>query len=114
MKVMSAIERCRTWAFSPRACPGGATSRAARTAPTPSSPTTAAATGIAPSARPPPAKEWLAEREAELLPVGYFHLVFTLPGPIADIAYHNKAAIYGLLFTAAAEATTTVIRRGRL
>ena len=37
------------------------------------------------------AKEWLAEREAELLPVGYFHLVFTLPGPIADIAYHNKA-----------------------
>ena len=35
------------------------------------------------------AKEWLAGREAELLPVGYFHLVFTLPGPIADIAYHN-------------------------
>jgi len=54
------------------------------------------------------AKEWLAEREAELLPVGYFHLVFTLPGPIADIAYHNKAAIYGLLFTAAAEATLTI------
>jgi hypothetical protein len=50
----------------------------------------------------------LAEREAELLPVGYFHLVFTLPGPIADIAYHNKAAIYGLLFTAAAEATMTI------
>ena len=48
------------------------------------------------------AKEWLAEREAELLPVGYFHLVFTLPRPIADIAYQNKAAIYGLLFTAAA------------
>jgi hypothetical protein len=54
------------------------------------------------------AKEWLAEREAELLPVGYFHLVFTLPGPIADIAYHNKAAIYGLLFTAAAAATMTI------
>src|SRR5205814_9176365 len=54
------------------------------------------------------AKEWLAEREAELLPVGYFHLVFTLPGPIANIAYHNKAAIYGLLFTAAAEATLTI------
>ena len=52
--------------------------------------------------------QWLAEREAELLPVGYFHLVFTLPGPIADIAYHNKAAIYGLLFTAAAEATMTI------
>jgi hypothetical protein len=54
------------------------------------------------------AKEWLAEREAELLPVGYFHLVFTLPGPIAHIAYHNKAAIYCLLFTAAAEATLTI------
>jgi Putative transposase/Transposase zinc-binding domain len=54
------------------------------------------------------AREWLVEREAELLPVGYFHLVFTLPGPIADIAYQNKAAIYGLLFTAAAEATLTI------
>jgi hypothetical protein len=53
-------------------------------------------------------QEWLAEREAVPLPVGYFHLVFTLPGPIADIAYHNKAAIYGLLFTAAAEATMTI------
>src|SRR5215469_12447305 len=42
------------------------------------------------------------------MPVGYFHLVFTLPGPIADIAHHNKAAIYGLLFTAAAEATLTI------
>jgi hypothetical protein len=43
-----------------------------------------------------------------LLPVGYFHLVFTLPGPIADIAYQDKPAIYGLLFTAAAEATLTI------
>jgi hypothetical protein len=51
---------------------------------------------------------WLAEREAELLPVGYFHLVFTLPGPIADIAYQNKAVIYDLLFKAAAEATLTI------
>ena len=39
---------------------------------------------------------------------GYFHLVFTLPGPIADIAYQNKATIYSLLFTAAAEATLTI------
>ena len=54
------------------------------------------------------AKEWLAERAAELLPVGYFHLVFTLPGPIADIAYQNKAVIYDLLFKAAAEATLTI------
>src|SRR5207344_3133354 len=54
------------------------------------------------------AREWLAERAAELLPVGYFHLVFTLPGPIADIAYQNKAVIYDLLFKAAAEATLTI------
>ncbi|HEV2037545.1 MAG TPA: IS91 family transposase, partial [Candidatus Eremiobacteraceae bacterium] len=54
------------------------------------------------------AKEWLAEREAELLPVPYYHVVFTLPAAIADIAYHNKAAIYGILFKAAAETLTTI------
>jgi hypothetical protein len=54
------------------------------------------------------AREWLAEREAELLPVGYFHLVFTLPAPIADIAYQNKRVVYDLLFKAAAEATLTI------
>src|SRR5206468_9272734 len=54
------------------------------------------------------AKEWLAEREAELLPVPYYHVVFTLPAPIADIAYHNKAVIYGVLFKAAAETLVTI------
>ena len=54
------------------------------------------------------AKQWLAEREAELLPVPYFHVVFTLPAPIADIAYQNKAVIYDLLFKAAADTTLTV------
>ena len=49
-----------------------------------------------------------AEREAELLPVGYFHVVFTLPAPVADIAYHNKAVIYDLLFKAAADTTLTI------
>jgi hypothetical protein len=49
------------------------------------------------------AKDWLAARQAELLPVGYFHLVFTLPAEIAPIAYQNKAAVNGLLFRAAAE-----------
>ncbi|MGR3662647.1 MAG: IS91 family transposase [Paracoccaceae bacterium] len=53
------------------------------------------------------AKAWLAAREAELLPVGYFHLVFTLPKPIADIAYQNKRAIYNLLMRASAD---TVIK----
>ena len=49
------------------------------------------------------ARDWLAAREAELLPVGYFHLVFTLPAPIADIAYQNKRVIYDLLMTASAK-----------
>jgi hypothetical protein len=101
LKVMSAIERCRTMAL------GGHVARCED----------CAHTAIAynscrnrhcPKCQATAAKEWLAEREAELLPVGYFHLVFTLPGQIADIAYHNKAAIYGLLFTAAAEATLTI------
>jgi hypothetical protein len=48
------------------------------------------------------AREWLAEREAELLPVPYFHVVFSLPRQIADIAYHNKAVIYDILFKASA------------
>ena len=50
----------------------------------------------------------MAEREAELLPVPYYHVVFTLPAPIADIAYHNKAVIYGILFKAAAETLITI------
>ena len=54
------------------------------------------------------AKQWLAEREAELLPVPYYHVVFTLPAPIADIAYQNKAVIYDLLFKASAETLITI------
>ena len=47
--------------------------------------------------------EWLADRQADLLPVPYFHVVFTLPAPIAEIAFQNKAVVYAILFTAAAE-----------
>src|SRR6202043_155383 len=54
------------------------------------------------------AKEWLADRQAELLPVPYFHVVFTLPGPIADIAYQNKAVVYDLLLKTAAETLITI------
>src|SRR5438034_8221726 len=54
------------------------------------------------------AQAWLEAREAELLPVPYFHVVFTLPAKIAAIAYQNKAKVYGLLFTAAAETLTTI------
>src|SRR5262245_19207718 len=54
------------------------------------------------------AKQWLAERQAELLPVPYFHLVFTLPARIAAIAYQNKAVVYDLLFRAAADTVLTI------
>jgi len=54
------------------------------------------------------ARAWLAEREADLLPVGYFHVVFTLPAEAADIAFQNKAAVYDLLFRAASETMLTI------
>jgi len=47
--------------------------------------------------------EWLAARQAELLPVPYFHVVFTLPAPVAEIAFQNKETVYAILFRAAAE-----------
>jgi len=101
MKVMSAIERCRTAAL------GGHVARCEK----------CSYTHIAynscrnrhcPKCQGTAAKEWLAEREAELLPVPYFHVVYTLPAPIADLAYHNKAVIYDILFRASAEATVTI------
>ncbi len=54
------------------------------------------------------ARAWLAEREADLLPVGYFHVVFTLPAEVADIAYQNKAVVYNLLFKVASETMLTI------
>ena len=54
------------------------------------------------------ARAWLAEREADLLPVGYFHVVFTLPAEIADIAWQNKAVVYDLLFRSASETMMTI------
>src|SRR5580658_3816062 len=52
--------------------------------------------------------QWLADRHAELLPVPYFHVVFTVPAPIAAIALQNKAVVYDILFKAAAEAIRTI------
>jgi hypothetical protein len=101
MKVMSAIERCRTAAL------GGHVARCEGCAHTVIS-YNSCRNRHCPKCQGAAAQEWLAEREAELLPVGYFHLVFTLPGPIADIAYQNKAAIYDLLFTASAETSITI------
>ena len=54
------------------------------------------------------ARTWLAAREADLLPVGYFHVVFTLPAEVAAIAFTNKALVYDLLFKAAAETMMTI------
>ena len=54
------------------------------------------------------AREWVAAREADLLPVGYFHVVFTLPAEIAEIAFHNKSTVYDLLFKTASETMTTI------
>jgi len=54
------------------------------------------------------ANDWLAAREADLLPVGYFHLVFTVPAEIAPIAYQNKAVVYDLLFRTASETLLTI------
>ena len=54
------------------------------------------------------AKQWLAERQADLLPVPYYHIVFTLPAAISDIAYQNKTVVYNLLFKASAETMLTI------
>lgn len=54
------------------------------------------------------AREWLAAREAELLPVGYFHVVYTLPAELCDVAYQNKRVIYDLLMKASAQTTLTI------
>ncbi len=101
LKVMSAIERCRTAAL------GGHVARCE----------TCDHTAIAynscrnrhcPKCQGAVAKRWLAAREAELLPVAYFHVVFTVPAAIGDIAYQNKALVYALLFKAAAETLLTI------
>jgi len=101
MKVMSAIERCRTAAL------GGHVARCEGCAHTVIA-YNSCRNRHCPKCQGTAAKEWLAAREADLLPVGYFHVVFTLPAAIADIAYQNKAVVYDILFTASAETMTTI------
>src|SRR6202140_5368631 len=96
MKVMSAIERCRTAAL------GGHVARC-EDCTHPVITNNSCRNRHCPKCQGAAATEWLAAREADLLPVAYFHVVFTLPAAIADIAYQNKAAIYDILFTASAE-----------
>jgi transposase-like zinc-binding protein len=52
--------------------------------------------------------QWLADRQRDLLPVPYFHVVFTVPAPIANLALQNKAVVYDVLFRAAAETMQTI------
>ena len=104
LKVMSAIESCRTAAL------GGHVARCEKCSHTRIA-YNSCRNRHCPKCQGAAAKEWLAEREAELLPVPYYHVVFTLPAPIADIAYQNKAVIYDLLFKASAE--TLDHHRGR-
>ena len=101
LKVMSAIERCRTAAL------GGHVVRCEECSHTQIS-YNSCRNRHCPKCQGAAAKEWLADRAAELLPVPYYHVVFTLPAPIADIAYQNKAAIYAILFRAAAETLLTI------
>src|ERR1700694_5325003 len=96
MEGMSAIERCRTAPL------GGHVARCEGCAHTVIA-YNSCRNRHCPKCQGAAATEWLAAREADLLPVAYFHVVFTLPAAIADIAYQNKAVIYDILFTASAE-----------
>jgi hypothetical protein len=101
LKVMSAIEACRTAALGGHVerCEDCAHTRVAYNS---------CRNRHCPRCQGAAARQWLAEREAELLPVPYYHVVFTLPAAIAEIAFHNKAAVYDLLFRAAAMTLTTI------
>src|SRR5215471_13273896 len=101
LKVMSAIERCRTAAL------GGHVARCQECDHIQIA-YNSCRNRHCPKCQGAAAQAWLADREAERLPVAYYHVVFTLPAPIADIAYQNKAAIYAILFKAAAETLITI------
>jgi hypothetical protein len=96
LKIMSAIEQCRTAAMGGHveACEDCGHWRVAYNS---------CRNRHCPKCQGAAARTWLADREADLLPVGYFHVVFTLPAEVGAIAFHNKALIYDLLFRAAAE-----------
>ncbi|ARU15931.1 IS91 family transposase [Croceicoccus marinus] len=101
LKVMSAIEHCRTAALGGHveACTDCGHWRIAYNS---------CRNRHCPKCQGAAARTWLEAREADLLPVGYFHVVFTLPAEIAAIAFHNKALLYDLLFKAAAETMLTI------
>jgi len=101
LKVMSAIERCRSAALGGHVlqCQACAQTQIAYNS---------CRNRHCPKCQASAARRWLEARQADLLPVDYYHVVFTLPGPISEIAWYNKAVVYGLLFQAAAETLRTV------
>jgi putative transposase/transposase-like zinc-binding protein len=101
LKVMSAIETCRTSALGGHVerCEDCAHTRVAYNS---------CRNRHCPKCQGAAARQWLAEREAELLPVPYYHVVFTLPAPIGLMAFANKAVVYDLLFKIAAETLLTI------
>ena len=102
LKVMAAIENCRTAALGGHvdACEDCGHQRIAYNS---------CRNRHCPKCQGAAARLWLAERGADLLPVGYFHVVFTLPSTIAAIAWQNKAIVYDLLFRTAAETMMTIV-----
>src|SRR3989442_12881566 len=103
MKVMTAIERCRTVALGGHVarCENGDCGHAVIAY-------NSCRNRHCPKCQGAAARKWLDERESELLPVGYFHVVYTLPSQLRDIAYQNKRVVYHLLMKAAAETTLTI------
>ncbi|MBA8821831.1 IS91 family transposase [Ochrobactrum sp. P6BS-III] len=101
LKVMSAIENCRTAALGGHveACEDCGQWRIAYNS---------CRNRHCPKCQGAAARTWLAERHADLLPVGYFHVVFTLPTEVSDIAFQNKAVVYDLLFKSASETLLTI------
>ena len=101
LKVMSAIERCRSAALGGHVlcCEDCAQIQIAYNS---------CRNRHCPKCQGSAARRWLENRQADLLPVDYYHLVFTLPAPISDIAYQNKAVVYNLLFKATAETLLTI------
>ena len=101
LKVMSAIEQCRSAAL------GGHVLRCNNCEHTEIS-YNSCRNRHCPKCQARAAQRWLEARQSELLPVEYYHVVFTLPAPISAIAYYNKTVIYGLLFEVAAETLRTI------
>jgi Putative transposase/Transposase zinc-binding domain len=101
LKVMSAIEQCRSAALGGHVlrCGGCGADQVSYNS---------CRNRHCPKCQSSAAKRWLEARQADLLPVEYYHVVFTLPAPIADIAYQNKGVVYGLLFDLAAEVLLTI------